>query len=899
MPSNSISIALAAADGFSKPFNNASKSVGALQEKVSITSKTLKSFEKDTSMLTRFKSLSTQLDATKAKMAGAKDQISLYTQSQIEAKKALKQHTKAEKEARQAVLEASSAYGAHSFDVEEAKIKLASLTKVKEKAERQVKKETVALKQATIAQGRLSGSFAKQSKELGGLKNDLKSAGINLKAINVEERLLAKHTKLANKALDQQKLKLKKIQTLESRIAGRKAQRGELAGQAVNLGAKMLPLAYAGKKAVDYESTFADVKKVVNFKNDNEANNYKKQMLVLGGELGVSPEGIAEIVTAAGQSGIEKTELLQFAKSATKMSVAWDVSSQEAGETLATWRAAMGLTQENALDLADSTNYLSNNMNAKAKDIAAVMVRQGSTAMGAGFSSNQSAALSASLLAGGATNETAATALKNISGRLTTGYAATGAQKEAFGKIGFDAEELASSMQEDAQGTLVSVMRALQNVSADERGAVISQMFGEEVKGAVSKLVTTLDDPKNGLISSFGRVEKAIDRENSVNDEYANRAKTRSHTLGQLNAKFSRMMITLGDRLLPVIDLVVPPLMTVVDLISTFAQESPKLATGLMGVVAGIGLLKAGAIAFKLAKLTLSDGRDKFKLGKTKLSGTTDVTALSANRASKALNKVNRELSGLANNGGSSAGNGAAWGNKKSKRKKRRFPRRAGKFGKIAGLLSSGAALSMFSGSSNASNMAMAGADVAGTIGGLTSLLPAGGALLKGAGKLFRPLDMLLSGVGVASAMQNGDSKQIGGSVGDLAGGMGGAAAGAAIGTILLPGIGTVVGSIIGSMGGGELGGWLGESISGWFSEDKTKQSPSSDIANQTKQLNGNNKQISFSPTIHFTPTGDREYDQKGAQGIMDMLKAEFTPMFLGDGLSIRSDASLADGVHS
>tara|TARA_R110002167_G_scaffold78822_5_gene217808 strand:- start:268 stop:441 length:174 start_codon:yes stop_codon:yes gene_type:complete len=57
------------------------------------------------------------------------------------------------------------------------------------------------------------------------------------------------------------------------------------------------------------------------------------------------------------------------------MSVAWDVSAEEAGSTLATWRAAMGLTPKNALDLADATNYLSNNMNAKAKDIAAVMVR--------------------------------------------------------------------------------------------------------------------------------------------------------------------------------------------------------------------------------------------------------------------------------------------------------------------------------------------------------------------------------------------------------------------------------------------------------------------------------------------------------------------------------------------
>ena len=113
---------------------------------------------------------------------------------------------------------------------------------------------------------------------------------------------------------------------------------------------------------------------------------------------------------------LKKDQLLQFAESATKMSVAWDVSAEEAGSTLATWRAAMGLTQKNALDLADATNYLGNNMNAKAKDIAGVMVREGSTAMGAGLSANETAALAASLIAGGAKEDTAGTALKNISG---------------------------------------------------------------------------------------------------------------------------------------------------------------------------------------------------------------------------------------------------------------------------------------------------------------------------------------------------------------------------------------------------------------------------------------------------------------------------------------------------
>ncbi|WP_418138995.1 phage tail tape measure protein [Marinomonas sp. RS-M-Aa-14] len=354
---------------------------------------------------------------------------------------AAKQHATALANAQKNAQKAAEAYGAQSQQVKAATAKVQELTKAKKAAEQSYKKEKVAAKNAEIASNQLKTSYSKQARELGGLRKDMSAAGLKVNSLGAQELKLARQTDQASQALDRQQAKLKKIQTLKGRIADRNAQKGELVGQAVGLAVKTAPLIMAGKRAVEYESTFADVKKVVDFSDKKEEAQYRTDMMKLAGRLGVQQEGIADIVTAAGQSGIEKDQLLQFAEAATKMSVAWDVSAEEAGSTLATFRAAMGLTQKNALDLADSTNYLSNNMNAKAKDIAAVMVRQGSTAMGAGLSYNQTAALSASLIAGGATEEVASTALKNITGRLTAGFAATKSQQSAMGRIGFDAEE--------------------------------------------------------------------------------------------------------------------------------------------------------------------------------------------------------------------------------------------------------------------------------------------------------------------------------------------------------------------------------------------------------------------------------------------------------------------------
>lgn len=782
---NKISLLLSAANNISSPTEAATKSVGELRTAVSETNSSLKGLNTQQRMVTRFKGLSEQLNVTKQKLSGAKTEVVRLQAAELSAGKVVKQHAVTLKNAEKAVLAMAEAHGAESEQVIIARNEVSKLVKEKSTAERALKKERTALKLAEKSSEQLTSSYSKQSKELGGLRRDMGAAGLNVKALGAEELRLAKKTKQANSALEQQAAKLKNVQTIQNRMADRKAQKGELVGQAVGVIAQAAPLVMAGKRAVEYENTFADVKKVVNFSSPEEEAQYRTKMMKLAGDLGVKQEGIADIVTAAGQSGIEKDQLLAFAESATKMSVAWDVSADEAGSTLATWRAAMGLTQDKALDLADATNHLSNNMNAKAKDIAGVMVRQGSTAMGAGLSANETAALAASLIAGGAKEDTAGTALKNIAGALTAGYSATGSQKSALNKIGFDPEELASSMQKDAKGTLLGVLRELQAVSVDERGAVISQLFGSEIKGAVSKLVTTLDDPANGLVSAFGKVAKEAERSGSVNDEYANRAKTRGHTLAQLSTKFDRMTITLGDRLLPVIDAVVPPLMTVVDCISDFAEESPKLASGLLGVVASMTVLKAGAIAFKLAKLTMGNGADRFRLGRSRLSGSTDQTTQSANRASNALDRMNRRLSGLGSNGnGRDRGEGRTRSRRTRGRENPRArtrpsprPRRRsrsrlgrlvggvgslvggisnlfgsgsmpeqvmagsfaarsqipdnsqsrgrGKFGRMAASVGGVAALSMFSGPSSASEMAMID-KIAGSIGGSvkSALLP-------------------------------------------------------------------------------------------------------------------------------------------------------------------------------
>jgi hypothetical protein len=107
-------------------------------------------------------------------------------------------------------------------------------------------------------------------------------------------------------------------------------------------------------------------------------------------------------------------------------------------------------------------------------------------------------------------------------------------------------------------------------------------------------------------------------------------------------------------------------------------------------------------------------------------------------------------------------------------------------------------------------------------------MLRKSGQVLEGAGKVLRPVGVVLDAISLGKAYQ-ADGNRIGeqtgrtasGVAGGALGGWGGAAAGAAIGTAIFPGVGTVVGGVVGgiagALGGDAAGRGLFDTVKGWF----------------------------------------------------------------------------------
>jgi TP901 family phage tail tape measure protein len=670
---------------------------------------------------------------------------------------------------------------------------------------------------------------------------------------------------------------------------------------------------------MDMETAMADVGKVIDFapgqREKMASDNLKLASDRLIASSGMTGVDLANIEYAAGQSGIgndqkdasgnvdqaaKQKAIMEFTRDAAIMGSAFDVSAKESGEIMAGWRASMMLTRDQTLDLADSTNYLGNNFNASSADIASVVKRYGAIGSASGLKPEQTAALSAALLNPGTEKEIAGTGFKNFLGAMTKGSAATKGQKETWEELGFDPEDLAAQMQQDAPKTIMTVLEALKAQPQEKQSALATQLFGSESIGAIQPLLLNLGEVQRafdlvGDKSKYATSAMADGKVGSMMQEAAGVANTSRTGWNSFTASLTRLSTLIGTAMLPALNYVLGPLGSMVGYLADAAEKFPNITAALAVAAGGMTLLKGGALALKYVGLMLGQGANRGALARAKLDASTASTATQANLA---VARLNATMGRLGASGGVGGGGGGGKGGKGGKLSRvgpgaavPRAPFMAPKGGGTVGkLLSTAPALA-----------AVAAESAPSALGKVAAMGRSLGTGAKVASKAALPLMLISGGLQAADGIANGDSEQVGGAVGGMAGGMAGgwagAATGAALGTLIFPGVGTAIGGAIGGIGGSLAGSgageWLGEKLGALVD----KLSAPDDVAKDVVKGAAAATPMVFSPSITMTPTGDAAYDQRLTDQIMARLKGEMMPMMMAnDPLAQRRGASLTDG---
>lgn len=442
--------------------------------------------------------------------------------------------------------------------------------------------------------------------------------------------------------------RLKRVEDARERNLAKRDQYKEGIIGTVALGAT---IAAPIKAAMDFESTVADIKKVVDAPKGADENTFfkaiGKQVLDMSKTLPMTANEIGRIFALGGQSGIATEDLGKFTESAVKMGVAFDVSAEQAGQSMAELRSAFGMTQEQVNTLADQMNYLDNNGSAAAKDILEIVQRIGPLAKVAGASAGQVAALGSTLRGMGVQNEIAATGIKNLFLTLSAGDSATKAQREVFKRLGYTSREVAKSMQLDSQKTITVILKQIKKLNKADQAAALSQLFGKEVVGAIAPLLTNLDK----LEESFGMVADKSKYAGSMQKEFEARAATTANQLILFRNQITGLGVTIGSVLLPAVNSVLQTVGPWIGKITDLADAHPVVTKAIVATAGALITMRIATFAAGFAFTYLRGGALRVVGALAGARAQMALTAVSARAVGAAATVANGGLVGMASRG--------------------------------------------------------------------------------------------------------------------------------------------------------------------------------------------------------------------------------------------------------
>ena len=487
-----------------------------------------------------------------------------------------------------------------------------------QKAESEVKKLATAISQTDKPSKQLNNSFRTAKKEallaktayqqnrtsLRELSASLKQAGVDTKNLNKEQNALGK-------ALDTLRSRQSAMAAIHNKQQANLAQRASYRSQmmdVVSLGASLYGLV---KPAVAFESAMADVKKVIDFDSPEELRQMESEIKKLSETIPLTLEGLAQIVAAGGQLGVPKDQLTDFAETAAQMSVAFDITADEAGQSMAKLSNVLQMPIREMSKVGDVINHLSNNIAATAPEIVEVNLRAGAMAKSFGLSYNEVSALAGTFVAMGKTPEIAGTAINMMASRLKLIPVSSGAARDAFDQLGISMEHY-TELVESGKGTeaMLTVLEALTKIQGVKRSQIMKDMFGENANRHINSLVEGLDTLKANLHLVANETEYA----GSMQREFAARSATTENNLQLLKNQMAVLATNVGATLLPAINSVVGIFGKAASSLAEFAEKHPTL-------VKYIGLAVAGMTSFKIASFALGYGFTFLKGGALAIIG--------------------------------------------------------------------------------------------------------------------------------------------------------------------------------------------------------------------------------------------------------------------------------------
>lgn len=381
--------------------------------------------------------------------------------------------------------------------------------------------------------------------------------------------------------------------------------------QATNVGSLLtkavtLPLVALGgtatKAAIDFESSFAGIRKTVDGVVDSSGNltaagkQMQQAMRDLAKEIPVSVDALNNLGETAGALGIPRDKIVEFAKVMAELGVTTNLTADEAADAIARIQNIFGAAGQDTDRFAATLVALGNAGASTERDIVEMAKRIAGAGNTVGLTQAQVLGFASALSSVGVEAEAGGTAISRVFVTIASSVSAGGAKLEAFAKVaGMTADQFAKAFKQDAAGATTEFIAGLGRI----------QKAGGDLFGTLEGLGLSEIRVRDALLRAAGagdllrsQLQLASDawKENTaLTKEAEQRFKTTASQLQLLWNRIRDVGITLGNALLPSIQAAVKAADAFLPILESVANAFAELPAPIQLTVVGLGAMAAGA----------------------------------------------------------------------------------------------------------------------------------------------------------------------------------------------------------------------------------------------------------------------------------------------------------------
>ena len=387
------------------------------------------------------------------------------------------------------------------------------------------------------------------------------------------------------------------LQAIQTRLElGRNAReqlRSEAMSVIAGVGATLLPI----KVAMDFESSMADVRKVVDFDTPQQFQQMQQDLLDMTHRIPMAGKELAAIAASGGQLGIARQDIAGFTETVAKMSVAFDMSADAAGDSMAKLANVYQIPIDQIGKLGDAINHLSNSSPAKASDIVTTLGRVGGVAKQFGLTEMQTASLANAFISLGKPPEVAGTAINGMLTKLQTADKQGAKFQAALQAMGTSAQELKKNIAQNGEQALLDFLKQLNKLPKAKQMGTLVDLFGLEYADDVAVLAGSIDTYQKSInaLKDTGKDGKPA-FEGSMDKEFAARSATTANNWQLFKNQMAHLAISIGSVMLPAVNDLLNSLKPMVEQFIRFAQAHPDLIKNVYLAIAAFAGFKAGSL---------------------------------------------------------------------------------------------------------------------------------------------------------------------------------------------------------------------------------------------------------------------------------------------------------------